>query len=144
MELRKEEYSGDIHKKVYVSAEKGRKHIANNPAGQYEVRQYRLDGNIVKNMMCCDYLLLNDSYMNAYYIELKGSDIAHAVEQLEAGLRIFKESLRHKNLNLQSLDAFKEPWVKNGLSLKQTKSRRHCKQNCYFESFNTVRYVPTV
>ena len=46
-------------------------------------------------MMCCDYLLLNDSYMNAYYIELKGSDIAHAVEQLEAGLRIFKESLKN-------------------------------------------------
>ena len=61
MELRKEEYSGDIPKKVYVSAEKGRKHIANNPAGQCEVRQYRLDGNIVKNMMCCDFLLLNDS-----------------------------------------------------------------------------------
>ena len=95
MELRKEEYSGDIHKKVYVSAEKGRKHIANNPAGQYEVRQYRLDGNIVKNMMCCDFLLLNDSCMNAYYIELKGSDIAHAVEQLEAGLHIFKEGLKN-------------------------------------------------
>lgn len=94
MELRKEDYLGDTHKKVYVSAEKGRKHIANNPAGRYEVRQYRLDGEIVKNEVCCDFLLLNDTYLNAYYIELKGSDLVHAVEQVEAGRRIFKDSLK--------------------------------------------------
>ena len=90
MELRKEDYSGDIHKKVYVSAEKGRKHIANNPGGQYEVRHYRLDGDVVKNEVCCDFILLNDSCLDAYYIELKGSDLVRAVEQVEAGQRLFR------------------------------------------------------
>ena len=94
MELRKEDYSGNAHKPVYVSSEKGRKHIAHNPEGRYEVRHYRLDGDIVKNEVCCDFLLLNDSCMDAYYIELKGRDLVHAVEQVEAGRQKFKESLK--------------------------------------------------
>ena len=95
MELRKGDYSGDTHKKVYVSAEKGRKHIANNPGGKYEIRHYRLDGELVKNEVCCDFLLLNDSRLDAYYIELKGSDLAHAVQQVEAGQSLFRDSLKN-------------------------------------------------
>lgn len=32
----------------------------------------------------CDFLLLNEDKGKAYFIELKGSDLLHAVEQLEA------------------------------------------------------------
>ncbi len=94
MKLSKDNYSGDIHKKVYVSAEKGRKHIAQNSDGQYEVRHYRLDGDIINNALCCDYLLVNDSKRNAYYIELKGSDLTHAIAQVEAGEKICRDFLR--------------------------------------------------
>ncbi len=94
MMLRKEEYSGDIHKKLIVSSENGRRHIAENPSGNYEVRHYHLDGEILHNTLCCDYLLINDSRLKAYYIELKGSDLAHAVDQVIAGERQCKDSLQ--------------------------------------------------
>ena len=55
------------------------------------MRHYKLDGELVKNIKCCDYLLLNDSCKRAYYIELKGRDLEHAIEQVEAGEQICKE-----------------------------------------------------
>ena len=90
MQLSKETYTGDIHKKIIVSEERGRKHTAYNKNGENEVRHYRLDDGLVKNATCCDYLLLNDSKNNAYYIELKGCDIRHATEQLIAGEHLCK------------------------------------------------------
>ena len=92
MELRREDYSGDIHQKIIVSAENGRKHTAINPSGKYEVRHYRLDGELVKNEVCCDYLLVNDSGNKVYYIELKGSDFARAVDQVQSGERLCRNS----------------------------------------------------
>lgn len=46
------------------------------------------------NIMCCDYLLLNDTSKIAYYIELKGKDIGHAAEQLQAGERLCCDELK--------------------------------------------------
>lgn len=60
-------------------------HRAINPERKYDVRQYRLDGGVFRQSLCCDYLLVNDSTEKAYLIELKGSDIEHAIEQLKAG-----------------------------------------------------------
>ena len=86
------EYTGDIHKKIVVSPENGRKHVEINPDGRFEVRHYHLDGEIVRNECCCDYLLANDSMKKVYYIELKGRDIGHAIEQLQAGEEICRAS----------------------------------------------------
>ena len=94
MELRREDYTGDIHQKIITSQENGRKHIAYNTDGRYEVRHYKLDGNIIKNERCCDYLLVNDSCKHVYYIELKGRDISHAVEQIEAGEHLCRDFLK--------------------------------------------------
>ena len=76
--------------KKIVSRDKGtqRRHIAENPEQKFEVRQYQLDRDVFQNVMCCDYLLLNDTSKMAYYIELKGSDIGHAAEQLQAGEKL--------------------------------------------------------
>ncbi|MCM1259021.1 MAG: hypothetical protein NC307_14380 [Roseburia sp.] len=70
--------------KIIVSKENGREHRANNK-GEDDVRKYKLDGDLVKNEKCCDYLVLNDTKKNAYFIELKGRNVSDAVEQLEAG-----------------------------------------------------------
>lgn len=94
MDLQKETYTGDIHQKIIVSAENGRRHVATNPSGQYAVRHYRLDGALIKNEQCCDFLLINDTGMKAYYIELKGSDFSHAVEQVEAGEKLCRSHLK--------------------------------------------------
>lgn len=82
------------NQRLIVSSEKRARteHRAIN-ADLNEVRQYRLDGGLVKNKTCCDYLLLNDTKKNAYFIELKGRDITKGIRQLEAGVKLFKDQL---------------------------------------------------
>lgn len=68
-----------------VSRDRGAsvRHEANNVQGVSDVRQYQLDGDVFNNEKTCDFLVLNDSKRDAYFIELKGSDILHGIEQLE-------------------------------------------------------------
>ena len=68
-----------------VSKDKGNPqyHRAKNPAGDY-VTHYKIDGKVIKAGSRCDYLLLNEESRMAYLIELKGSDLVKAAEQLEA------------------------------------------------------------
>lgn len=69
------------------------RHIGLNEKGKNKVRQFQLDGEVIKNKICCDYLLLNDTKENAYYIELKGSDIKHGIKQLEETAKLFEKEL---------------------------------------------------
>lgn len=62
-----------------------RKHIAKNLKIN-NVRQYQLDGNIIKNAKSCDYLVLNDDCKKAFFIELKGRNVSEAVPQLEGAV----------------------------------------------------------
>ncbi len=86
----------ETNAKTIVSKDKGtpRKHIANNPDQKFSVRQYQLDGVIFKDVTCNDFLLLNDTSKKAYYIELKGKDIGHAAEQLQAGEKLCHDDLK--------------------------------------------------
>ena len=81
------------YQRIIVSEEKGKKHTADNK-NSHEVRHYRLDGGLVKQQLCCDYLLLDDTGKKAYYIELKGKDMEHAVEQVIAGEKICERLLK--------------------------------------------------
>lgn len=69
----------------FVSSENGCSHIGNNKDNSY-IRQYKVDGDVFSPASTaerCDYLLLNDTKQNAYYIELKGSDIHKAMQQID-------------------------------------------------------------
>lgn len=81
------------NQKKIISSEKGRSHVALNSQGKFEVRHYRLDGEIVQNQTCCDFLLANDTSKKAYYIELKGQDIRKAVMQVLAAEKLCDEDL---------------------------------------------------
>ena len=79
----------------FVSSENGCKHIGRNVSG-HEIRQFKIDGEVIaKNAdtVRCDYLLLNDEAKRAYYIELKGSDLEKAIQQIEATVRMLQDSL---------------------------------------------------
>lgn len=73
------------HAVQIVSKDKGNPqyHKANNIAKAY-VTHYKIDGVVMKTGSRCDYLLLNEQSRVAYLIELKGSDLVKAAEQLEA------------------------------------------------------------
>lgn len=63
-----------------------------------DVRQFRVDGDVYSKTDTasrCDYLLLNDSKTNAYFIELKGSDIKKAIQQIESTIVDILPSIRN-------------------------------------------------
>ncbi len=79
--------------KLIISKENGREHRADNTKTRYDVRHYHLDGDLVKQCTCCDYLLLNDSKQKAYFIELKGRNVKDAVSQLESAANMVKSEI---------------------------------------------------
>ena len=81
------------NQKIIVSKDNGesREHRAINPDRKFEVRQYKLDGDILKQTKTCDFLLLNDTKKNAYLIELKGKKNDDAIDQLLAGERFCRK-----------------------------------------------------
>ncbi|MDD3746877.1 MAG: hypothetical protein PHD70_10450 [Anaerostipes sp.] len=81
---------------IIVSKDRGaqREHRAINPQKQFDLRHYKLDGVLIQQTTCCDYLLVNDSSKKAYLIELKGGNIDDAVKQLEAGEQKCKAELK--------------------------------------------------
>lgn len=101
-----------------------RKHVAYNLEQAYQVRHYRLDGEIVQQAKCCDYLLINDTLKNAYFIELKGGNVDEAVPQLEQGyvkfrselagyryyFRIVSSRVRTHDIKKTSFRKFKDKW----------------------------------
>lgn len=69
----------------FISSENGCTHVGKN-VKQQVVRQFKIDGEVIpsgSSAQRCDYLLLNDETKSSYYIELKGSDIPKAIEQIE-------------------------------------------------------------
>ena len=81
---------------IVKSSENRCEHIGNNRS-LHEIRQYQIDGGVIPSNtpgLRCDYLVLNDTKKSAYYIELKGSDIERAINQIENTIVLLKDSLR--------------------------------------------------
>ena len=94
MLLTKDKSRCEEYQKIIVSRDTGsREHKAINPEQRYKVRQYKLDGDLIVQQKCCDFLVLNVSSKNAYFIELKGSNIDEAISQLENGATLCKAEL---------------------------------------------------
>lgn len=77
-----------------VSRDKGNPqyHKGNNADKAY-VTHYQIDGVVIKEGGRCDYLLINEDARVAYLIELKGSDLVKAAEQIERTERVLKKEL---------------------------------------------------
>lgn len=78
----------------FTSSENGCEHRGKNIA-RCNVRQFKIDGGVFKDETTprCDYLLLNDDRTTSYYIELKGSDLPKAIEQLEHTISMIAPSI---------------------------------------------------
>ena len=88
--------------KIIVSKDAGhqRKHIANN-ADLNRVSHYKIDGVVITEGPRCDFLLINEDKLSAYLIEIKGSDINKAVEQLAKTEEVLKDPLSAYKLNFR-------------------------------------------
>jgi len=90
--------------KEIVSRDKGSqiKHIAINQ-DEKKVTHYKIDGEVIKTGLRCDFLLMNEEEESrtAYLIELKGSDLLHAVEQLKSTKTLLEEQLKNYTVHFR-------------------------------------------
>lgn len=63
----------ETHQKIIVSKDHGtsRTHRADNTRKRYAVRQYKLDGDIISDKKCCDFLLLNGYIERCVFYRVK-------------------------------------------------------------------------
>lgn len=84
---------------IVVSKENKNSHIINNKS-KHSIYQYHIDGDIIQSSKGkrCDYIvevIKNDnSQPLAFIIELKGSDVDEAVDQIEATIDRYKGQLK--------------------------------------------------
>ena len=53
--------------------------------------KYRVDGGLIADDgYKCDYLLLNCNKLHSYFIEIKGSDLIRAIEQIDRSIDLLK------------------------------------------------------
>lgn len=69
-------------------------YVGNNPTG-CKVKLYHIDGEIITEGLRCDYLLLEEEHLNAIFIELKGTQLEHAIRQLENTDKAIEGELRN-------------------------------------------------
>ncbi len=63
-----------------------------NPLGK-TICVTKMDGCYLKNCVSCDFLIVNCDDKKAYFVELKGSDVFRALEQVEKTLEEVREDL---------------------------------------------------
>lgn len=112
--------------KCIVSKDVGNpEHRGNNP-NRHHVTHYKIDGVIIKDGLRCDFILMNEDDKKAYLIELKGSNLSYAAQQIEATEIALKKYLsdyalqyrivanRSKTQQIESADfkRYRERWKK--------------------------------
>lgn len=138
MFLTKDKSLCETNQAIIVSKDRGgqTEHRAENPKRKFEVRQYQLDGDIFRQITCCDFLLVNDSTRKAYYIELKGSDIAQAIDQLTEGEKKCKAEL-HNYTSYYRIVANKA----RTHEIRNIKYRKFKEKHGKYFDMKTTRYV---
>ena len=99
--------------------------------------KYRVDGGLISDHEAkCDFLLLNCEQKRSYFIELKGSDLIRAIEQIDRSIEVLKVELTGFNFfarivltRVNTVDLRSAKWISlekkvkslNGDLKKQTK-----------------------
>lgn len=120
---------------IIVSRDKHsrRQHKGKNPEQNY-VTHYRVDGYVLTEGKRCDFLLINEDKKKAYLIELKGSDLTAAAEQLEATQAKLAKELEGYDVNFRiAANKCKTQEIENG---KFRKFRRQHGRNLKFRTGN--------
>lgn len=81
---------------TFSCAENKCTYVGKNPKAK-DIRQFKIDGDVFPQnspQTRCDYLFLNDTDQAAYYIELKGTDILHAIEQIQETEQEIQHSIK--------------------------------------------------
>ncbi len=78
---------------TFTDAKSSTRFVYDNTSLNY-LSRYRIDGCLIADAgVKCDYLLLNCDKEVAYFIELKGSDLIRAVEQIDRSIDVLAREL---------------------------------------------------
>ena len=87
----------DRRSKIIIQENKSKYIAKNNDTALVE--QYKVDGCLITKGIRCDYLLINSSKLKSYFIELKGSDINHAVDQIDQSIKTLGTKIVDYSIN---------------------------------------------
>lgn len=74
------------NKKIIVLSENKSKYIGSNE-GEKKFCEYKIDGCVLQEATSkCDFLLVDCEEKKAYWVELKGSDLSKAIDQVDSTL----------------------------------------------------------
>jgi hypothetical protein len=93
-----EKFSGKHKQVVFKDDKVSRKYIGKNPK-QKDLIGLRVDDCLIKEGQKCDYLLINVNDKTLYFIELKGSDLVKAIDQIDRTLDILLPKIEHQTVN---------------------------------------------
>lgn len=91
----------DVKQTIVVSSEKGKCHRVENRS-QSLIYQYHIDGDIIRGLKTkkCDYIVeVIKEKPIAFFIELKGSHLTEACNQIESTKDYLKSKLIHYNIH---------------------------------------------
>ena len=77
-----------------VVRENKREFRIKNKSRKYNINKVKVDGCFIKDRRRCDYLfeiLQGTKIEKVFYVELKGKDLSHAIEQLEATIEYCRD-----------------------------------------------------
>jgi hypothetical protein len=93
-----QEFNDTRSKAVFKDKKVSRQFIAINKASK-KIMGLRVDDCLIKEGAKCDFLLIIEAEEKMYFIELKGSDLIKAVDQINATLDRLLPSIDHKFVN---------------------------------------------
>lgn len=93
MALEKYNSTCELNQKIIICKDKGnsQKYIAEN-IDKSKVYKYQIDGYVITEGKKCDFLVWNEDKKNIYLIELKGTDLEHAIDQIISTENVLRES----------------------------------------------------
>jgi hypothetical protein len=85
------------HKNIVVSEKRSKFKILNDSLKS--INKVKVDGCLITNGKRCDYLfeICSDNFEKVFYVELKGSDLKKALEQIEATINYCNIYHKHKD-----------------------------------------------
>lgn len=88
-------FSDNRSRAVFKDAKVSREYIGKN-INKKELKGLRVDDCLIIDGQKCDYLLININDKTLYFIELKGSDLIKAIDQIDRTLDILLPKFEHQ------------------------------------------------
>ena len=94
------EFVNQQHATVVCSDHKSTTNFIYDNRSSDELTKYRIDGCLIADAGAkCDFLLLNCTKNESFFIELKGSDLIRAVEQIDRSIDMLLSSVNDFSIN---------------------------------------------